>query len=264
MRVLCLTSLLFITACQSAAQQPQIELSPTKKVTTTGIVAQLTPLSWAAQKEINNPGSCPQEQLQGCREWIKYKAEIASPLRNSAAIVFLIDKSRSMEMLLAFVRQSALVAMNSLRASDDISVVAFDAAPLIVIPLQKVSEAKKLAKKRLGSIIATGKTDLTPALFLAQRNLLKMDSQFKHIIIFSDFKFPLPPEFLNPTLRELKDAGISVSTIVLGEDSDMPLAAFIAKATGGSINVVANIENLDRAVLEDLSTKLVAKKRKSH
>jgi Ca-activated chloride channel family protein len=174
--------------------------------------------------------------------------------RLPSAVILVIDKSGSMneQGRMMSARLAALNAIQGLKDEDFVSVIGFDHAPLVVMDLQKVSVAKQQAEIRLRNLKAKGGTNLLPALSRARFRLSNAPAGKKHIIVLTDGIFPHTGNAFANEINAIKREGITMSTIALGMDADVPLLKLLAKQGSGSFYQVVNPSTLPRIFLDDI------------
>lgn len=154
----------------------------------------------------------------------------------SVAIVLCIDKSGSMSERtgtmdkMALARESAIATLELLQPSDKIGVVGFDHSAKWVSVLQYASDRKKLADE-IASLRAGGGTSIYPALDSAHSALKGTQAVLKHVILLTDGRSE-PGDFREITKR-MTDDKITLSTIGVGKDADMPFLDELAKMGQG-------------------------------
>src|SRR5262245_43750617 len=137
----------------------------------------------------------------------------------SLAIALVIDKSGSMlgtkiEMAI----EASAATVDFLSERDSVGVIAFDSDAYEVVPLTKV-EDKKAITAQIGTIQALGGTAMYPGLKMAYDWLQASDAQIKHIIVMSDGQSE--PGNFRAIAKSARDAGMTVTTVALGEDADL-------------------------------------------
>ncbi len=204
------------------------------------------------------------ERSYGLGGYIDTKLEEMSPLkfvppqtekrRLTNAIALVIDKSGSMaeDNKIGATKLAALAVIQSLKDEDYVSVIGFDAGPFVIIDVQRVAEAKHEAERRLRNLTAAGKTNLLPALATARQRLQKAGTSRKHIIVLSDGKFPLSSEAYIGEINNLRNDGISVSTVALGVEADIPFMKILAKYGKGAFYHTLDPSQLPRIFVEDV------------
>lgn len=155
------------------------------------------------------------------------------------AMAMVIDQSGSMSSPseentsitgLDLAKQAALSGVSELRNSDEIGVLAFDDTYNWIVPVQEASDIEQI-KEDISSIGYGGGTSIYPALQQAYEKLLKSNAKIKHIILLTDGQ----DEFsgYDGLLKMINEAGITVSTVAVGRDSDQQMLSRIANTCGG-------------------------------
>ncbi|MBR6222424.1 MAG: VWA domain-containing protein [Lachnospiraceae bacterium] len=127
-------------------------------------------------------------------------------------------------------KNAAIKALDNLRDTDEVSVLAFDDSytwvqePTLASDRDKVSEA-------IGRIEIRGGTSIYPALNEAYKKMKESDAAIKHIILLTDGEDTFQ-EF-DAITNGIKDDGITLSTVAVGESSDTGLMQRLANACGG-------------------------------
>ncbi|HEV8486626.1 MAG TPA: VWA domain-containing protein [Blastocatellia bacterium] len=161
----------------------------------------------------------------------------------SLALALVIDKSGSMlgtKIQLAV--EAASAAVDFLSERDSVEVIAFDDSAHAVVKLTKV-EDKKAITGEITTIQAIGGTNIYAGLEMARASLAASDAQIKHIILLSDGQ----SEGNYPTIvRRIIEAGITLSSVAIGEDADLSLMKMLAHQGGGRFYATDAAENLPR------------------
>ena len=200
----------------------------------------------------------------GLGKYINTPLETISPLkfvppktqkkRLRVGVVLVVDKSGSMNQQnkIDAAREAALMSINSLKNEDYISVIAFDHAPFEVIELETVREVKKIAQRRLRNLTAAGQTNLLPAIALARQKLRRIKAGRKHMIILSDGRFPLSSSAYVSELNRLRNDGVTISTIALGSEADVPFMKFLSQQGRGAFYHTLDPSRLPKIFVEDI------------
>lgn len=181
----------------------------------------------------------------------------------SLAMVLVIDKSGSMTGLpIELARQAAKAAVELLGPRDTIGVVGFDGQPQVVCEMTSAADVDSV-QASIDSLVAGGGTFMYPAMVTAKEMLEATPARIRHMICLSDgMTQPADHESL---VEEMADAGITVSTVALGE-ADKQLLSSIAELGHGryyETNDPANVpqiftketmEATKSAIKEDLYT----------
>ncbi|MBI4715792.1 MAG: VWA domain-containing protein [Nitrospirae bacterium] len=174
-------------------------------------------------------------------------------------LIFLLDKSGSMdekaETRTKWDRavEAAASALEVLRKGDALGVIAFDAQAREILPLRRDPDPAEVGR-RLREIVPGGGTEIAEGLEKAL-NLFSASGagstvgSRRHLILLSDGKTGRTdfPAFI----RRLKQAGISVSVIAVGEDPDARILKVLTTETGGRFYPVGN-GDLSAGALEAL------------
>lgn len=106
--------------------------------------------------------------------------------RRELDLVLLIDRSHSMRgRKLELAKSAALGTLDLLQPEHRLGVVAFDAKPHEVVPLDAVGN-KRRAEDLILSMTASGQTNVYNALLQARRMLAGSKAQTRHVILLSD------------------------------------------------------------------------------
>ncbi len=149
----------------------------------------------------------------------------------SLAMVLVIDKSGSMSgQPIVLARQAARAAAELLSGRDYIGVVGFDSNPQIVCDLTSAGNRNQVADS-IDSLQASGGTDLYPAMVAARDMLASAPAKIKHVICMTDGQ--TSESNLLALTQEMADAGMTVSSVALGEGSARALLSSIAETGKG-------------------------------
>lgn len=149
------------------------------------------------------------------------------------ALMLVMDISGSMsgeklEMCKAAVKE----AVKMLRPSDMVGLLTFDTEVQEVIPIQPVGGGTHLLP-RISRIGVGGGTDLFPAMRRGFADLAGVDAAVKHMIVLTDGMTP-DNDFRGLTGR-MREAGITVTSVAIGDDADVNLMRTIATLGGGKL-----------------------------
>lgn len=185
---------------------------------------------------------------------VKFVPPQTAKRRLVKAVALVIDKSKSMAFdgKIEGARDAALMAIRSLQDEDFVTVIGFDATAFVVIRLSPAGEAKTSAPYRLGNLVATGRTDLLPALVEARRALSKAPADRKHIIVLSDGKVPIAGEEYIQELSRLRQDGISLSAVALGDDADAPFMQMLSQYGRGAFYQTLSAKRLPEIFIQDI------------
>jgi hypothetical protein len=183
--------------------------------------------------------------------------------RRNLALELVIDRSGSMADLSNGVPkiQMAQRAMRQTlgfvaRHRDELGIVDFDIAPHTLVPLRRITPAgRDRVAERIDALRADGGTDIFLGLEQGFEQILRSGSRNRHMILMTDGISQ--PHSYTRLLRAIARRHISVSTVGLGTDLDVPLLKAIAKATGGNFYQTSDARQLPRIFVKE--TRLSAK-----
>ncbi|QDU58897.1 VWA domain-containing protein [Aeoliella mucimassa] len=177
------------------------------------------------------------------------------------ALGLVIDRSGSMDgVKMQSSKAAAIAAVKALGKRDMISVVAFDSTALPVVKLQNVGDAKR-ATAAIDRLSAGGGTDMYAAFEQVVSDLEKAEASVKHMIVLTDGQTPDRP--YADLLQRARAAKITITSVAIGQDAQIPLLTKIAAAGGGKFYAVRSplavprifmreVRRVSRPLLRDL------------
>ena len=140
----------------------------------------------------------------------------------SVALVLIIDTSGSMGNRVDLAKEVARLAIRRLKPHDKVGIVEFYGHKRWAAPLQPASNQIEILRA-LNRLQAGGGTVLLPAIEEAYYGLLNVTTRFKHVLILTDGG--VERGAFEPLVRRMAEAGITVSTVLVGpgRDSDFLL-----------------------------------------
>jgi uncharacterized membrane protein len=159
----------------------------------------------------------------------------------SLALALVIDKSGSMSGLkIQLAVEAATATVELLSERDSVGVIAFDDTASTVVKLTQVDSKHDIARQ-IRSIQALGGTNIYAGLDSAHQMLASSDAQIRHMILLSDGQsygdFPA-------LTRSIRESGITLSTVAVGDDADIPLMKTLADSGGGRFYATESPEDL--------------------
>ena len=149
----------------------------------------------------------------------------------SLAIVLVIDKSGSMGGIkIELAKAAARATVELLGKRDKIGVVAFDGSPFWIAEMHDASD-KMYLSDQIGSITASGGTNLYPALEQAYFALTETTAKLKHVIVLSDGQSQDGDWY--GIASSMRNERITISTVGIGSGADMNLLGNLANWGGG-------------------------------
>lgn len=168
--------------------------------------------------------------------------------RGGVALAMALDRSGSMSMpagdgrvKMDLANLGAAEAIRLLAPGDEASVIAVDSEAHMVAPLSRVDAPEDLARLTLGIKPMGGGIYCYTALAAASGELRRSSLRQRHIILFADASDAEEQEGGLELAAALRDEGIGVSVVAMGEESDAD-AAFLKQlaAAGGGVAVFSN------------------------
>lgn len=180
----------------------------------------------------------------------------------SGALVVVIDRSGSMGSMVGgtsksqqeIANEAALLAISTLYPQDLVGVVAFDNTGKLVVSVQLNDDFNRV-KTRVRSIEPGGGTNIYAGLELAYEQLAKVttdDAALKHIILLTDGH---SQSAMYPRLvANIRKAGITLSTIGVGDGHDQALLTQLAQMGNGQYHPVVNPNTLPQVFIKEAKT----------
>lgn len=181
----------------------------------------------------------------------------------AGAIVLVLDHSGSMSGPMPgapeiskqqIANESAILSLQTLQRDDWLGMIAFDDQPTWVIGLGPNHDAAE-NERRIRAIAPAGGTAIVPALDAACDALAKLspkDVASKRILLMTDGQSE--PGNFEASMKRLRAAKITVSTIAVGADADRPLLARIAQASSGAAYSVDSPKQLTQVFVREART----------
>ncbi|MGC9039622.1 MAG: VWA domain-containing protein, partial [Roseiflexus sp.] len=170
------------------------------------------------------------------------------------ALVMVIDRSGSMSELVGGSRRNRLdlakeavyQASLGLTPIDQVGLVVFDDAANWVLPLQRLPSVVEI-ERALGSFGIGGGTNIRPGIEQAAQALASADAKVKHVILLTD---GIAESNYSDLIAQMRAAGVTISTVAIGEDAN-PNLVDVANAGGGRSYRVTMIEDVPRIFLQE-------------
>lgn len=179
--------------------------------------------------------------------------------KSAVAVMVALDRSGSMSApvgnltKMALANRATLEVCKLLHPNDEFGVIAVDSSPHRVIPLAPLSEIRGAEGKILSIESMGGGIYTYTALHSATAMLLKSKAPTRHLLLFADAADAEEPGSYRALLEKTSAAGITISVVALGTESD-PDAAFlrdVARRGNGICYFSKNADELPRIFAED-------------
>ncbi len=188
---------------------------------------------------------------------VKQKVEVPS-----LAVVLSIDRSGSMAMAtgedkitkLDLAKEAAHLVVDLLDDRNEVAVMSWDTEYIWDVPVRTAKD-KQAIHHAIATIKAGGGTDGYPALKESYAVLFERPALLKHVIFLSDGQMTRG-DFAGLLRRMAKDK-ITVSTVAIGKDADLPLMVDIAKWGRGRFYYTEDSQTIPR--IFTLETQLASK-----
>ncbi len=165
-----------------------------------------------------------------------------------------IDRSGSMSGPKMELAKAAAIATAQALARDDlIGVVAFDSEARLAVRLQRAGNSYRI-ESDIAKLSPSGGTHIYPAIDLAYQQLVTAHAKVKHVIVMTDGQAPRAG--IDALVRQMRNSGITVSSVGVGSDVDRNLLEAIADRGGGRSYFTDRPETLPRIFVRE--TKLIA------
>jgi len=165
-----------------------------------------------------------------------------------AAFVLVLDVSGSMQgEKLARAVEGAVAAVEAAREEDLLGIVVYNDRPRWLLGLGAMTPARRrLAKERLWALKAGGGTELAPALAEAGGALREVEAAPKRVLLVTDGATENKDQALLEA-RKLREAGIGLFVLAVGEDADRAFLKRLAETAQGRYQE-ADAEALAKAI----------------
>lgn len=166
------------------------------------------------------------------------------------AVVFVIDRSGSMSgEPMQRAKDATLGGVSELGDTDWVAVIGFDSQPTTVVSAQPVSRAGVAAA--LATMTPGGGTEIFSAIHLAYETLQSVDLTHKQVIVLTDGQAPRAG--VRDLVTAMRNEGIVVSAVGLGDGYDPLLLGMIATVGGGRFHEVADVSHLEEVLRDEVA-----------
>jgi len=177
--------------------------------------------------------------------------------RQSMSMVVVLDRSGSMagsKMDLA--KEATKAPLSLLKDEDYFGVLTFDYNFQWALKIEEIKGNRDDMRATISKIVATGNTNIYPALREGYEQVLLSPGETKHIILLSDGQ--TPAEDFKGLAAEMTKNKVTVSTVAVTAASDRVLLENIANWGGGRAYYVENPQNVPQIFQDE--TELAAGK----
>lgn len=173
--------------------------------------------------------------------------------RPDLALALVIDRSGSMSepvgagrTKLTLAKEAVYQATLGLAAADQIGVIAFDDSATDILPMQPLPDLLQI-EDALSRVSEGGGTNIRSGIERAAEMLTAVDARVKHVILLTD---GLANSNYADLVGQMRDAGVTISTVAIGNDANPNLEA-VARIGGGAFYSVRAVAEVPRIFLEE-------------
>lgn len=171
----------------------------------------------------------------------------------SLALMLVIDRSSSMRgQKLELAKEAARETVNIMGKDDKVGVIAFDASPDALVPLQSAANKTRI-RSDIARMQPSGGTNIAPALQQAVLELAQTRAALKHIILLTDGASP-PGNIFTELATLMQVERITCSTVAVGREADRGLLKRIADAGSGRAYFTADPYSIPRIFTKETSS----------
>jgi secreted protein with Ig-like and vWFA domain len=179
------------------------------------------------------------------------------PVRAPVSLMLVIDESGSMDedvngvAKLDMVKVAAASAVDQLQDGDAVGVLAFSDTNQVIVPFHVVhgSADKARMRREIAGIASQGGTTIYPALQEATRDVVRVPTPNRHIVLLTDGQGEEAP--FDTLIRQMRRNHITLSTIGVGQDVQRDELHHWATLGGGLFHYVADPHAIPRIVVSE-------------
>lgn len=171
------------------------------------------------------------------------------------AVVLVIDRSGSMreDNRMLYAKEAAKAVARQLNDVDLLGVVGFDDSPFVVIYLDTMARLRTVVDNQIDRLKPGGQTYFLPALYEAKRQLERVNSSRKQVILLSDGVTRGSQGELLDLIGVMKnELKITVSAVAISAQADVKIMKRISQYGGGFFHWVCDPSTLPRIVLDSV------------
>jgi len=174
--------------------------------------------------------------------------------RYSTALMLVLDRSGSMSgHKIEICKSAAAATVDLLTPKDFVGVVAFDSTAHWVVPMTRASDPGRI-ERQIATLNSGGGTNLHPGMVAGRQALASVKARAKHMIVLTDGR--TQGGGYSGLAAQLREEGVTISTVGVGGGADLPLLQSIAASGGGEFYATQNVNNIPQIFTRDAMTHL--------
>lgn len=177
--------------------------------------------------------------------------------RNQVALGIIIDHSGSMDFgegskdpKIALARTAANIGIDALKTGDEAAVVVFNDAADTIVPLQALTDNRTLIHQAINGIRADGGTDIYAGMAKMLDLMRGSTANVKHIVLMTDGESQGRSDY-QTLIDQMRNLGITFTTIAIGNDADTKLLQHLADIGGGKYYFAASADQIPQITLNE-------------
>ncbi len=177
--------------------------------------------------------------------------------RDQVALGIIIDRSGSMDFgegsrdpKISLARTAANVALDALKTGDEASVVVFNDGADAIVPLQALTDNRALIHQAINGIRADGGTDIYAGMAKMLDLMRGSTANVKHIVLMTDGESQGRSDY-ETLISQMRNLGITFTTIAIGNDADTKLLQHLADIGGGKYYFAASADQVPQITLNE-------------
>ncbi len=182
--------------------------------------------------------------------------------RQAVALLLIIDRSASMygadprTSKLELAKGGAIAATQALVPNDRLGVLVFDTETSWIVPFTNIGEGATLSQiqDNIARIQFGGGTDIYKALATGLPQLIAQGANgtiAKHAVLLTDGRSYANDQGYDQLIAAARRAGVTLSTIAIGDDADTELLKRLADKGAGRYHFAADPQDLPRLTLKE-------------
>jgi uncharacterized membrane protein len=181
--------------------------------------------------------------------------------RQRVALLLIIDKSGSMSIdpvdsvsKIDMAKEAVQLAAGALLDGDEIAILAFNDRQQWIMRLTRIDgqDDRDRINASVNELDSDGGTEIYPALDVGFDEISKSEADVRHIVLLSDGKSSTGTrDSYTKLLEEMQQSGTTLSTIAIGDDSDIDLLQYLAEAGGGHYHAAETPQDIPRLTLQE-------------